>query len=82
MSEILTKEEYKEKENGLIKPVIDFAMNTKEFKDNGCYLKEFVKVGDKEVTLMVMDDSWVALRKDVFYDRDYHKTKKFSIGLY
>ena len=85
MNEILTKQEYEEKENKLTKLVIDFAMNTKEFKEKGCYLKEFVKVGDKEVTLMVMDDSWVATRKDVYYDlvgRDYHKMNKFLMGLY
>lgn len=86
MNEILTKQEYEEKENKLTKSVIDFAMNTEEFKERGCYVKEFVKVGDKEVTLMVMDDSWVATRKDAYYDfvgsRDCYKSNKFLMGLY
>lgn len=58
---ILTKEEYTEKLNNLIKPVIEFAMSTKQFNDQGCYSEEFVKVGDKEVTLMVMDKGWVSI---------------------
>lgn len=97
MSEILTKLEYENKEDSLTKSVIEFAMATKEFEDTGCYKKEFIKVGDEEVTLLVMDNNWVALHKDVYYDlmgrkeyreemkskdREYHKNKKFLMGLY
>lgn len=80
------EEANKKYEEDLVERMISYAVTTEEFKEKGCYLKEFVKVGDKEVTLMVMDDSWVATRKDAYYDligsRDYHKMNKFLMGLY
>ena len=69
---ILTKEEYTKKINNLIKPVIEFAMSTKQFNDQGNYSEEFVKVGDKEVTLMVMDKGWVGIPLNEWHImRDY-----------
>lgn len=76
----------KKYEEDIVKQIISYAVTTEDFNEKGCYIKEFVKVGDKEVTLMVMDDSWVATRKDAYYDlvgsRDHHKMNKFSMGLY
>ena len=63
---ILTKEEYTEKVNNLVKPMVEFVMSTKEFNDRGRYSEEFVKVGDKEVTLVVVDKNWVVVREDDF----------------
>lgn len=69
MSEkILTKEEYAEKLNNIIKPAIEFAMTTRQFNDNGCYSKEFVQIGDKEATLVVVNSDWIILRKTIYED--------------
>lgn len=71
---ILTKEEYAEKLNGVIKPTIDFAMSTKQFNDDGCYCEEFVKVGNQEVTLAVVSNDWRIVHKDTWNDvRKYRK---------
>ena len=78
---ILTKEEYTEKVNNLVKPMVEFVMSTKEFNDRGRYSEEFVKVGDKEVTLVVVDKNWVVVREDDFdellrFRERYYKLKK------
>ena len=61
---ILTKEEYAEKLKNIIKPAIDIAMSTKQFNNNGCYSEEFIKVGNQEVTLAVVNNDWRIIRKD------------------
>lgn len=68
---------HEEKENKIIQSAVDFAASTEQFKNTGCYSKEFIKIGDKEVTLMVIDDNWVGLNKSEFedlicYKRLYH----------
>ena len=68
MDLILTKQEYEAQETDLVKRTIALAMSTDQFNNTGCYRKEFVKVGGKEVTLLVMDDNWIALTKADFYD--------------
>lgn len=73
--EILTKEEYEEKLNSLIKPTIDFVISTKQFNKNGYYAKEFVKVGDKEVSLMVADSNWVLIPNSMYVDLLGHRSK-------
>lgn len=74
MSEkILTKEEYAEKLNSTIRPTIDFAMSTKQFNDKGCYSEEFVKVGDREITLAVVDKDWRIVHKSVWEDMFWYK---------
>lgn len=72
---ILTKEEYTEKLNNLLKPVIDFAMSTKQFNKDGHYAEEFVKVGDKEVTLMVVDSNWVLISNSMYVDLLGYRSK-------
>ena len=72
---ILTKEEYIEKLNSIIRPVIDFAMSTKQFSDKGYYTEEFVKVGDQEITLAVVDKNWVLINNDVFDDMHLYRTR-------
>lgn len=61
MSGLITKQEYEAKATELAKQMIEFAMLTKEFNQTGCYTKEFVKVGEKELTLAVMDENWVLI---------------------
>ena len=78
---IFTREEYTKKMNNLAKPMVEFATSTKEFNGKGCYSEEFVKVGDREVTLAVVDDRWVLVTKDSFNDliefkRRYYKMQK------
>ena len=78
---ILTKEEYTEKLNSFIKPMIEFAMTTKQFNDNGCYSEEFVKIGDKEATLAVVNNDWRIIHKTMYedmvvYKRLYYELKK------
>lgn len=78
---ILTKEEYTEKVNSLVKPMVEFATSTKEFNDKGYYSKEFVKVGDREVTLVVVDDGWVVISKNAWgemcqFKQRYYELKK------
>ena len=78
---ILTKEEYTEKLNSFIKPMIEFAMTTKQFNDNGCYSEEFVKIGDKEATLAVVNNDWCLIHKTMYedmvvYKRLYYELKK------
>ena len=65
---ILTKEEYREKINNSVVPVIEFAMTTEQFHNDGCYTEEFVKVGENEVTLIVADKNWVVLKLNEYYD--------------
>jgi hypothetical protein len=65
---ILTKEEYREKINNSVVPVIKFAMTTEQFHNDGCYTEEFVKVGENEVTLIVADKNWVVLKLNEYYD--------------
>ena len=45
--------------------IIQHAVFTKEYKENGCYVKE--NVDNNGITVMVMDDSWIALKKEEFY---------------
>ena len=78
---ILTKEEYTAKLNSFIKPMIEFAMTTKQFNDNGCYSEEFVKIGDKEATLAVVNNDWRIIHKATYedmvvYKRLYYELKK------
>lgn len=78
---ILTKEEYTEKLNSIIRPIIEFAMSTKQFNDNGCYNEEFVKIGEQEVTLCVVNSDWRIVHKNVWndmveYKMLYHELKK------
>lgn len=72
---ILTKEKYTEKLNSIIRLVIDFAMSTKQFNDKGCYTEEFVKVGDQEITLAVVDKNWVLISNYVFDDMRLYRTQ-------
>jgi tRNA(His) 5'-end guanylyltransferase len=65
---LLTKEEYTEKLNSIVKPMVEFAMSTEKFNRTGCYSEEFVKIGDKEVTLVVVDSSWVILPQSIWSD--------------
>lgn len=76
---ILTKEEYTEKVNSLVKPMVEFAMSTQEFNYKGCYSQEFVKVGDKEVTLAVVDDNWVIVKKYDWEDRRQFKERYYEL---
>lgn len=83
---ILTKEEYTEKLNELIKQIVDLATSTTQFNDTGCYSKEFVKVGDKEVTLAVIDNKWALLKYIEFsdlivYRRMYHELQSEYLRL-
>lgn len=78
---IFTKEEYTEKINSLVKPTVEFATITEEFNDRGCFSKEFIKVGDKEVTLAVIDNNWIIVPKDDWdymrdFERRYYKIKE------
>lgn len=78
---ILTKEEHNEKLNELIKPVVNFAINTKQFDDNGCYSEEFISEDGKEVSLMIVDKSWVLVENMTFndlvaYRRMYHQLER------
>ena len=76
---ILTKEEYTQKLDNLLKPAAEFAMGTKQFNEMGCYVEEFVEVGGKEVTLMVMDKSWVAIPIDIYNDLTKYRSLYNSI---
>ena len=78
---ILTKEEYTEKLNSFIKPMVEFAMTTKQFKDKGCYSEEFIKIDESEVTLCVANSDWIIISKDIWddtmaYKNRYYKLKK------
>lgn len=76
---ILTIEEYTEKVNNLVKPMVNFAMNTKEFRANGCYCQEFVKVGDKEVTFAVLDSNWLIVTKNLWDEINEFRTKYYKV---
>ena len=66
---ILTTEEYSEKLNSLIKPMVDMAIDTQEFKETGCYAKEFIADGHKEIAVMIVDKhDWVAMKSYYFND--------------
>lgn len=76
---ILTKEEYTEKLNNTIRPVIDIAMSTKQFNDYGCYSEEFVKVGDQEITLAVVNNDWRIIHKVVWEDMITYKKLYYDL---
>ncbi len=65
---ILTKEEYTAKLDNLFKPVIDLAINTEKFKDTGAYEKEYVIDDQKHLTVMVVDNNWLAVRSECYFD--------------
>ena len=76
---ILTKEEYTEKINRIIRPMIDFAMSTKQFNGNGCYCEEFVKVGNQEVTLALVNNDWRIVHKDIWKDMYTYKKLYYDL---
>jgi hypothetical protein len=76
---ILTKEEYTEKLNSTIRPMIDIAMSTKQFNDDGCYSEEFVKVGDQEITLAVVNNDWRIVHKVVWEDMITYKKLYYDL---
>lgn len=73
---LIEKSKYIETTEELIKPVIEYAIGTKEFREDGCFSKEFVKVGDCEVSLCVLDHRFVVVETRSFYDR----LKKASVA--
>ena len=76
---ILTKEEYTEKVNNLVKPMIEFAMSTSQFNDRGCYAQEFVKIGDREATFMVMNKDWMVIPVSLWNDLHSYKSMYYRL---
>ena len=73
---ILTKEEYME---GLIKPIVNFAMGTEEFIDSGEYKEEFINADGKKVTLIVMDNNWMSMRSEYFHELLPYRSRCYNL---
>ena len=81
---ILSKEEYVEnlnsKFNNLIKPAIDVVIDTKQFKNTGCYSKDFVIDGEKEVRVVVIDnEDWIVLDRKSYYQSCRHRGEFYKL---
>lgn len=77
---ILTKEEYTEKINSLIKSMVDMAMDTQQFRETGCYSEEFIADGHKEISVMIANKhDWVAIKSDYFHDLFPYKSMYFQL---
>lgn len=76
---ILTKEEYTAKLDNLFKPVIELAINTDKFKDTGAYEKEYVIDDQKRITVMVVDNQWITVKFQSYYDMLFSRSKCHSL---
>lgn len=76
---ILTKEEHIEKLNQLIKPVIDMAIDTEQFKDNDYYVKEFVVDEDDIQVLIIKNRKWIAIENITYIDMYAYRSAYFDL---
>ena len=76
---ILTKEEYTSKLDNLFKPVIELAISTDKFKDTGSYEQSYVIDDQKHITVMVVDNNWVAVRQESYFDMLSSRSRYHSL---